>query len=62
MTRTANGHSGEARRSRAAFTVGAGIFFSRISGFIRSVLLASFFGASGLMDVWVAATKIPNVI
>jgi len=51
-----------ARRSRAAFTVGAGIFFSRISGFVRSVLLASFFGASGLMDVWVAATKIPNVI
>jgi putative peptidoglycan lipid II flippase len=42
--------------------VGAGIFFSRISGFIRSVLLAAFFGASGLMDVWVAATKIPNVI
>jgi putative peptidoglycan lipid II flippase len=42
--------------------VGAGIFFSRISGFVRSVLLASFFGASGLMDVWVAASKIPNVI
>ena len=50
------------RRSRAAFTVGAGIFFSRISGFVRGVLLASFFGTSGLMDVWVAATKIPNVI
>jgi len=42
--------------------VGAGIFLSRVSGFIRSVLLASFFGASGLMDVWVAASKIPNVI
>jgi putative peptidoglycan lipid II flippase len=42
--------------------VGAGIFFSRISGFIRSVLMASFFGASGLADVWIAATKIPNVI
>ena len=62
MTRTANSRSGEARRSRAAFTVGAGIFFSRISGFIRSVLMASFFGASGLADVWIAATKIPNVI
>ena len=24
--------------------------------------MASFFGASGLMDVWIAATKIPNVI
>ncbi|HAD75043.1 MAG TPA: murein biosynthesis integral membrane protein MurJ, partial [Gemmatimonadetes bacterium] len=42
--------------------MGAGIFFSRVSGLIRSVLMASFFGASGLMDVWIAATKIPNVI
>ena len=42
--------------------MGAGIFFSRVSGFVRNVLLALFFGASGLMDVWVAATKIPNVI
>ena len=54
--------SGDTRRSRAAFTVGAGIFFSRVSGLIRSVLMASFFGTSGLMDVWIAATKIPNVI
>ncbi len=42
--------------------VGAGIFFSRVSGLIRSVLMASFFGASGFMDVWITATKIPNVI
>jgi len=49
-------------RSRAAFMVGAGIFFSRVSGFIRSMLMAWFFGASGMMDVWIAAMKIPNVI
>ncbi|MCH8810674.1 MAG: murein biosynthesis integral membrane protein MurJ [Gemmatimonadetes bacterium] len=61
MTRTANPPSGDARRSRAAFMVGAGIFFSRISGLIRGVLMASFFG-TGLMDVWFAAAKIPNVI
>ena len=42
--------------------VGAGIFFSRVSGLVRSVLLASFFGTSGLADVWRAATQIPNVI
>ena len=42
--------------------VGAGIFFSRVSGLLRGVLMASFFGVSGLMDVWFAATKIPNVI
>ena len=62
MTRAASPPSSDSRRSRAAFTVGAGIFFSRVSGFVRNVLLALFFGASGLMDVWVAATKIPNVI
>jgi len=42
--------------------VGAGILFSRVSGFGRNVLMASFFGTSGLMDVWIAATKIPNVL
>ena len=41
--------------------VGAGIFFSRVSGLFRGVLMASFFG-TGLMDVWFAAAKIPNVI
>jgi len=54
--------SGDTRRSRAAFMVGAGIFFSRISGLIRGALMASFFGTSGLADVWRAATQIPNVI
>ncbi len=66
MTRTtkkpSGPHSGDTRRSRAAFMVGAGIFFSRISGLIRGVLMASFFGTSGLADVWRAATQIPNVI
>ena len=62
MNRTASPPSRAVRRSRAAFTVGAGIFCSRISGFARNVLMASFFGTSGLMDVWIAATKIPNVI
>ena len=41
--------------------VGAGIFFSRVSGLIRGALMASFFGTA-LMDVWFAAAKIPNVI
>jgi len=62
VNRTASPPSRAARRSRAAFTVGAGIFFSRVSGFGRNVLMASFFGTSGLMDVWIAATKIPNVL
>ena len=50
------------QRSRAAFLVGVGIFFSRISGFIRDILFAFFFGNTGLADVWRVALKTPNVI
>ncbi len=49
-------------RSRAAFLVGTGIFFSRISGFIRDIVFAFFFGNTGLADVWRVALKTPNVI
>ena len=52
----------DARRSRAAFTVGAGIFFSRVSGFMRDVVFAYFFGNTGLADVWRVALRTPNVI
>ena len=50
------------RRSRAAFMVGTGIFFSRISGFVRDVVFAYFFGNTGLADVWRVSLKAPNVI
>jgi len=52
----------ESQRSRAAFVVGAGIFFSRISGFVRDVIFAYFFGNTGLADVWRVSLKAPNVI
>lgn len=52
----------DARRSRAAFTVGAGIFFSRVSGFMRDVVFAYFFGNTGLADMWRVALRTPNVI
>ena len=43
----------------AAFLVGAGIFLSRISGFIRDIVFAFFFGNTGLADVWrVAALRL----
>ena len=48
--------------SRAAFRVGAGIFLSRIAGFVRDALLSRFLGAGTLMDVWAAAMRAPNVI
>ena len=50
------------QRSRAAILVGVGIFFSRISGFIRDIVFAFFFGNTGLADVWRVALKTPNVI
>ena len=42
--------------------VGTGIFFSRISGFLRDVVFAYFFGNTGLADVWRVSLKAPNVI
>lgn len=45
-----------------AWWVGVGIFLSRISGLIREVVLARFFGTSAVADVWRAALRTPNVI
>jgi len=40
---------------------GLGIFTSRIFGFIRDVVIAGFFGASGLTDAFFVAFAIPNL-
>lgn len=45
-----------------AWWVGVGIFLSRISGLVREVVLARFFGTSAVADVWRAALRTPNVI
>lgn len=42
--------------------VGAGIFLSRIAGFIRQRTLAHFFGDSDAADVFYEALKIPNLL
>ncbi len=62
MTQPRNSDPVMDRRPRAAFMVGAGIFFSRISGFIRDMLFAYFFGNTGLADVWRVSLKAPNVL
>lgn len=62
---TEEASSGEGVHSsgaRAAFRVGAGIFFSRLAGFVREAALAFYFGSSGVADVWRAALRTPNVI
>ena len=35
--------------------------FSRVLGLVRDMAFAYFLGASGLMDSWVIAFKIPNL-
>lgn len=42
--------------------MGAGIFLSRIFGFIRQRVFAYYFGASLFADAWGAALRMPNVI
>ena len=48
--------------ARAAWLVGAGIFLSRIAGFVREAAFAYFFGNSAVADVWRAALRTPNVL
>lgn len=43
-------------------SVGAGIFLSKIFGFVRERVFAHYFGASGYADAWWAALRMPNVI
>ena len=54
--------TGDGAQARAAFRVGAGIFASRVSGFVREAALAYFFGSSAVADVWRAALRTPNVL
>jgi len=47
---------------RAAARVGAGIFFSRVFGFIRDRVVAHYFGSSDFADAWRAGLRMPNVV
>jgi putative peptidoglycan lipid II flippase len=46
--------------ARAAARVGAGIFFSRLFGFIRDRVTAHYFGSSDFADAWRAGLRMPN--
>jgi putative peptidoglycan lipid II flippase len=46
----------------AAVRVGAGIFLSKIFGFVRERVFAHYFGSTGFADAWWAALRMPNVI
>lgn len=47
---------------RSALSVGAGILLSRITGFLRDLTIASFFGAGLAVDAYVAALRVPNIL
>jgi putative peptidoglycan lipid II flippase len=48
--------------ARAATHVGAGIFLSRLFGFLRDRVFAYYFGSSDFADAWRAALRLPNVL
>ncbi|MBM4184898.1 MAG: murein biosynthesis integral membrane protein MurJ [Gemmatimonadetes bacterium] len=45
-----------------AARVGAGIFLSRVFGFVRERFFAYYFGSSDFADAWRAALRLPNVV
>lgn len=51
-----------ARGAVAAQLVAAGIFLSRIAGFIRQGVFSNYFGTSGSADAFTAALRMPNVL
>ena len=48
--------------TRAAGVVGAATLVSRVFGYIRDMVLASFFGAGMTADAFIAAFRIPNLL
>src|SRR4051794_37687630 len=47
---------------RAAGVVGFATFLSRITGLVREQVFAILFGAGNMMDVYIVAFRIPNLL
>jgi putative peptidoglycan lipid II flippase len=54
--------AGTEKGARAATSVGAGIFLSRVLGFVRERVFGYYFGSSDFADAWRAALRLPNVL
>ncbi len=50
------------RITRAAGLMSIATFISRISGYIKDMILANFFGATGIADTFFVAFRIPNLL
>jgi putative peptidoglycan lipid II flippase len=46
---------------KSGLAVASGTAMSRITGFMRDILVAKFLGASDMADIWVAAFRFPNM-
>lgn len=46
---------------KSALAVGSNTLFSRITGFVRDIMIARLLGATALADIWVAAFRFPNL-
>ena len=53
---------GKGKIAKAAGIMSAATFISRILGFVRDMIFAVYFGASGISDTFFAAFKIPNLL
>lgn len=62
MTRELDQNAGRRDILRGFAHIGTGTLVSRLSGFVREVVTAAFFGAGTAMDVFVAAYTIPNLV
>jgi putative peptidoglycan lipid II flippase len=61
-TRPEAGPKASSGHVRGAAWVGAGIFISRVFGFIRDRVVAHYFGSSDFADAWRAGLRLPNVV
>lgn len=48
--------------TKAAGVVGAATLFSRVLGYVRDMVIASFFGAGMVSDAFIVAFRIPNML
>ena len=58
----ANAGASPVSTRRAAGVVGLAVIASRLFGLVREMVFAAMFGAGKLLDVYIAAFRIPNLL
>ena len=52
----------QVKLTKSVITVGSWTLLSRILGMVREILLSTFIGAGPLLDAFVAAFRLPNIL